>query len=160
MVDIAAIPESEPDLPTLEHGEVIAALIAALRPYVLAHKLGRVFAPQTTYHLSGIPDREPDTSFIRRERLPKDPNVDPDMPPDVAVEVVSRTDTFGTVNLKVKQYLDVGVRMVWLINPDLKTIDVYQPGEPSRRFNIGDSLVGDPVIPGFALPVSELFTWG
>ncbi len=57
------------------------------------------------------------------------------MPPDVAVEVVSRTDTFGAVNLKVKQYLDAGVRMVWLINPDLRTVDVYQPGEPSRRFN-------------------------
>ena len=158
MVDVAAIPESERAMPSLEHGEVIAALIAALRPYVLSHILGRVFAPQTTYHLPGIPDREPDASFIRRDRLPKDPNVDPDMPPDLAVEVVSRTDTFGTVNLKVKQYLDVGVRMVWLINPDLRTVDVYQPGAPSQRFNAGDTLVGDPVIPGFALPVSDLFT--
>ncbi len=159
MVEIAAIPEGERAMPTLEHGEVIAALIAALRPYVLSQGLGRVFAPQTTYHLPGIPDRDPDASFIRRDRLPKNPNVDPDMPPDVAVEVVSRTDTFGTVNLKVTQYLDVGVRMVWLINPDLRTVDVYQPGEPSRRFNAGDTLVGDPVIPGFTLPVSELFTW-
>lgn len=160
MTDIATAPESERAMPTLEHGEVIAALIAALRPYVLSHKLGRVFAPQTTYHLPGIPDRELDVSFIRRDRLPKDPNVDPDMPPDVAVEVVSRTDTFRIVNLKVKQYLDVGVRMIWLINPDLKTVDAYQPDEPSRRFNINDTLTGDPVIPGFALPVSELFTWG
>ena len=93
MSDVAAIPESERDMPTLEHGEVIAALIAALRPYVLSRKLGRVFAPQTTYHLPGIPDREPDASFIRRERLPKDPNIDSDLPPDVAVEVVSRTAT-------------------------------------------------------------------
>jgi len=159
MADVAAIPEGERTMPTLEHGDVIAALIAALRPYVLSHTLGRVFAPQTTYHLPGIPDREPDASFIHRDRLPKDPNVDPDMPPDVAVEVVSRTDTFGTVNLKVKQHLDVGVRMVWVINPDLQTVDVYQPGAPSRRFNVGDTLVGDPVIPGFALPVSDLFTW-
>jgi len=157
MVEIAAVSEGEPA--TLEHGEVIAALIAALRPYVLSQGLGRVFAPQTTYHLPGIPDRDPDASFIRRDRLPKNPNVDPDLPPDLAVEVVSRTDTFGTVNLKVTQYLDVGVRMVWLINPDLRTVDVYQPGEPSQRFNAGDTLVGDPVIPGFALPVSELFTW-
>ncbi len=159
MAEIVAVSEGEPSMPTLEHGEVIAALIAALRPYVLSQGLGRVFAPQTTYHLPGIPARDPDASFIRRERLPKDPNVDPDMPPDVAVEVVSRTDTFGAVNLKVTQYLDVGVRMVWLINPDLRTVDVYQPGEPSRRFNAGDTLAGDPVIPGFALPVSELFTW-
>ncbi len=159
MVEVAAVPDGERAVLTLEHGEVIAALIAALRPYILSQRLGRVFAPQTTYHLPGIPDRDPDASFIRRDRLPKDPNVDPDMPPDVAVEVVSRTDTFGTVNLKVTQYLDVGVRMVWLINPDLRTVDVYQPGEPSQRFNAGDTLVGDPVIPGFALPVSELFTW-
>ncbi len=155
MVEIAAASDGERALPTLEHGDVIAALIAALRPYVLSQGLGRVFAPQTTYHLPGIPDRDPDASFIRRDRLPKNPNVDPDL----AVEVVSRTDTFGTVNLKVTQYLDVGVRMVWLINPDLRTVDVYQPGEPSQRFNAGDTLVGDPVIPGFALPVSELFTW-
>src|SRR5437764_15495246 len=135
MIEATTVPEGERAMPTLAHGEVIAAVIAALRPYALSHKLGRVFAPQTTYHLSGLPDREPDTSFIRRERLPKDPNVDPDIPPDLAVEVISRTDTFGAVNLKVKQYLDAGVRMVWLINPDLKTVDVYQPGAPSRRFN-------------------------
>lgn len=159
MVDIAAIPESERGVPTLEHGDVIAALIAAVRPYVLAHRLGRVFAPQTTYHLPGMPDREPAMTFIRRDRLPKDPNVDPDMPPDLAVEVVSRTDTFGIVSTKVKQYLDAGVRMVWLINPDLRTVDVYQPGEPSQRCNERDMLEGDSVIPGFALPVSELFTW-
>ena len=75
------------------------------------------------------------------------------------MEVVPRTDTFGTVNLKVKQYLDVGMRMVWLINPDLRTVDVYQRDEPSRRFNVGDTLIGDPAIPGFTLPIAELFTW-
>ncbi len=159
MVDAVASVESERDMPTLAHGDVIAALIAALRPYVLKHGLGRVFAPQTTYHLPGMPDREPDASFIRRERLPRNLNVDADMPPDLAIEVVSRTDTFGSVNLKVTQYLTVGVRMVWLINPDLQTVDLYQPDQPSRRYNVGDTLVGDPVIPGFALPVADLFAW-
>ncbi len=48
----------------MEHGEVIAAVIAAPRPYVVSRTLGRVFAPQTTYHLPGLPDREPDVSLI------------------------------------------------------------------------------------------------
>ncbi len=69
MVDTAAILEGERDMPTLEHGDVIAALIAALRPYVLAHRLGRVFAPQTTYHLFGIPDREVDNQTAGRHTL-------------------------------------------------------------------------------------------
>ncbi len=152
-------PETAEGMPTYRHGDIIAAIIAEMRPYALSRGLGRVFAPQTTYHLSGLPDREPDVTFVRQDRLPVDPNVDPDIPPDLAVEVVSRTDTFGAASTKVRQYLGAGVRMVWMINPDLRTVDIYQPGVPRIALNEGDLLIGDPVAPGFAMPVAALFDW-
>lgn len=98
-------------------------------------------------------------SFVRQDRLPADPNVDPDIPPDLAVEVVSRSDTFGAVSTKVRQYLDAGVRVVWMINPDLRTVDIYQPGIPRIALNEGDLLTGDPVVLGFSMSVAALFAW-
>ncbi len=151
--------ETVEQMPTYRHGDIIAAIIAAMRPYALSHRLGRVFAPQTTYHIAGLPDREPDVTFVRQDRLPADPNVDPDIPPDLAGEVVSRSDTFGAVSINVRQYLDAGVRMVWMINPDLRTVDVYQPSVPRLALNEGDLLAADPVIPGFSMPVAALFDW-
>jgi len=155
----AQTPETAEQMPTYRHGDIIAAIIAAMRPYALSHRLGRVFAPQTTYHIAGLPDREPDVTFVRQDRLPADPNVDPDIPPDLAVEVVSRSDTFGAVSINVRQYLDVGVRMAWTVNPDLRAVDVYQPGVPRIGLNEGDLLTGDPVVSGFAMPVAGPFDW-
>ncbi len=145
-------------MPTYAHGAVITTLGAALHDFDPAHRIGRSFGPQTTYPMVGDPPaREPDLTWVRAERLPADLNVDPDAPPDLAVEVISRTDTHTGTDARVAQYLASGVRLVWVVDPWLRTVLIYRPGVHSAVLEVPDVLLGAPVIPGFAVPVAALF---
>lgn len=147
-----------PPMPSYAHGELIIALGAALYPYVRAHKLGHVFAAQTTYRIVGLPDRLPDLTFVSADKTPSTFHQEGDVAPDLAVEIVSATDTFGTVSVKVQEYLDHGVRLVWVINPWLHTIDAYEATR-QRLFTLNDTLDAEPVVPGFTVAVRDLFDW-
>lgn len=147
-----------PPMPSYAHGEIIIALGAALYPYVRAHKLGHVFAAQTTYRIDGMPDRLPDLTFVSSDRTPATFHQEGDVAPDLVVEIVSATDTYGTVSAKVQEYLDHGVRLVWVLNPWLHTIDAYEATR-QRLFTLNDTLDAEPVIPGFTCPMRDLFDW-
>jgi Uma2 family endonuclease len=147
-----------PPMPSYAHGEIIIALGAALYPHVRAHRLGHVYAAQTTYHIDGMPDRLPDLTFVAADKTPATFHRDGEVAPDLVVEIVSATDTYGTVSAKVQEYLDHGVRLVWVINPWLHTIDAYEAAR-QRLFALGDVLDAEPVIPGFTLPIRDLFDW-
>lgn len=146
-------------MPTYAHGAVILNIGVALTRHDPDHKLGRAFGPQTTYPMAGDPPtREPDLTWVRAERIPTDLNVDPDAPPDLAVDVISRTDTHTGTDARIKQYLASGVRVVWIIDPWMRTVTVYDPDGAIQAITERETLMGDPVIPGFAIPVGELFT--
>ena len=147
-----------PLMPSYAHGEIIIALGALLYPYVRSRKLGHVFAAQTTYHIGGMPDRLPDLTFVSSDKLPASFHQDGDIAPDLVVEIVSATDTFGIISAKVQEYLGHGVRLVWVINPWLHTVDAYEPTR-QRLFTLADVLDAEPVIPGFACPLRDLFDW-
>ncbi len=147
-----------PPMPSYAHGELIIALGAALYPYVRARKLGHVYAAQTTYRIDGMPDRLPDLTFVASDKTPHSFHQDGDVAPDLVVEIVSATDTFGTISTKVREYLDNGVRLVWVLNPWLHTIDAYEPTR-QRLFTLNDTLDAEPVIPGFAIPMRDVFDW-
>ncbi len=103
--------------------------------------------------------RKPDASFIRAGRLPGDeiPEGYITVVPDLAVEVISPTDTYRDVEAKVAEYLDAGVPLVWLINPDNRSVRVFRAGQPVVQLRADDELTGDDVLPGFRCPVAELF---
>ena len=82
---------------------------------------------------------------------------DADFAPDLAAEVVSGSDTFGDIDAKVRQYLDSGVRLVWLIDPLMRTVTAHTPVDHPRLFSDTDDLVGDPVLPGLRIPVRRIF---
>jgi len=82
----------------------------------------------------------------------------PELEKMITEEIVSATDTYGTVSAKVQEYLDHGVRLVWVINPWLHTIDAYEAAR-QRLFALNDVLDAEPVIPGFTLPMRDLFDW-
>lgn len=143
------------------HGEVGALVIGALVSYVYAHDLGRVFTAQTTFKVSGAPpNRQPDAAFVSAERMPE--IVDEDVPyaPDLAVEVISRTDDWSELVNKAENYLKNGVRMVWIIDPYGKGAFIHRPGRPVRLLNLTDELDGEEVLPGFKMPVKALFPKG
>jgi len=98
------IPQIEDDtMPTLRHGVIIMRLGTYLTEFVTAHGLGIVCAPQTTFKVVGSPPtREPDLAVVTRSHVPVDLDAEADFAPDLAVEVVSRSDTFGSVAIKVQ----------------------------------------------------------
>ena len=136
---------------------------ARLREFAKRRKGSWAFSEGAGYRC--FPDefdkvRRPDASFIESGRLPD--NRLPDghilIPPDLAVEVISPNDIYYRVEQKVREYLDAGVRMVWLVNPDDRTVRVFSKGEHiSVQLGPDDELTGGEVMPGFSCRVGELF---
>ena len=77
--------------------------------------------------------------------------------PDLVLEVRSKNDTQPEIDAKVKDYLKAGVRVVWVADPKKQTVTAYRRGRKSRVFAIGDTLTVEDVIPGFQMPVADVF---
>ncbi len=142
------------------HGEIEAIVTIHLGNYVYENKLGRVFGSQTTFELPPVGrERQPDVAFVKLERLPV--NVEGNVPlaPDLAVEVNSPTDDWSAVEKKVLDYLQGGVRLVWVISAVSQAVFIYHPASRliPKVVGMGDELDGEEVIPGFKLKVSQLF---
>jgi Uma2 family endonuclease len=80
-----------------------------------------------------------------------------DVVPDLAVEVLSRGNRPGEMKRKLRDYFLAGIAVVWFINPRTRTAEVYTSPEKRKRLGEGDSLEGGDLIPGFTLPLTELF---
>ncbi len=103
--------------------------------------------------------RKPDVSFIRRERMPQGPGPDGyiTIAPDLAAEVLSPNDLAYEVEIKVVEYLGAGVRLVWVINPEMRTVHIHRGDGSVGWLREDDELSGEDVLPGFRVRVSSLF---
>lgn len=103
--------------------------------------------------------RMPDVSFISADKVAKFPSRGwLDVAPDLAVEVVSPTDSASTVQLKAHDYIRAGVPLVWVVFPESRTVEVRRAGTSTIEvLGEGDTLSGGDVLPGFSAPVSEIF---
>ncbi|MCS7300721.1 MAG: Uma2 family endonuclease [Fimbriimonadales bacterium] len=102
--------------------------------------------------------RAPDVAFIRYERLPNPlPQGYAEFVPDLAIEVVSPHDAYMEVQDKVHELLSAGVEVVWVIDPQNRKVEVHQKGASVQVLSAGDTLTCETILPGFSLPVSEIF---
>jgi Uma2 family endonuclease len=101
--------------------------------------------------------RKPDVTFTRKERLPDPPSGNCRISPDIAVEVVSPNDLYSKLTLKVEEYLRAAVKLVWVVDPDSKTILVYRCDNTVSKLSVNDELSGEDALPGFHVPVAEIF---
>ena len=136
------------------------ALIEAIRSFVRQHNLGLVTAPDGMMRLAAGLVRIPDVAFIAWDRLPE--RRVPTAPisalaPDLAVEVLSAGNTSREMARKCREYFATGVRLVWLVDPESRTVAVYTTPETPTVLSEDDSLQGEDVIPGFGLSIRELF---
>jgi Uma2 family endonuclease len=137
-----------------------AFLIEVLGPFVRARKLGILLAPDGSLEiLSGLV-RLPDLAFISWDRLPE--GVLPKEPiwsvvPDLAVEILSQSNTRREMERKREEYFQAGVRLVWEIDPRTRTAKVYTELDQCQEFGSSDTISGEPVLPGFSLSLSHLF---
>ncbi len=134
----------------------------SLGQHVTAHKLGEVYAAETGFKLASNPDhvRAPDAAFVGRERVAAVGDAEGFWPgaPDLAVEVVSPSDTFADVEEKVFDWLDAGTRAVVVVNPKKRSVTLYRSVSEVRILGETESLSVEDVVPGWSLPVRDLFT--
>ena len=144
-----------------EHGEIGFELAGQLRDYLKHNKIGTGYGADTGFILARDPDvvRSPDVAFVRTDRLPpKDQRrAFLELAPDLAVEIVSPSDSSSDVNDKVMQYLKLGVKLVWLVYPSTKSVNVYNPDRTVRILSEEDELDGGEVLPGFRLRIADIF---
>jgi len=143
------------------HGNMSFEIGYNLHAFTGPRRLGRVFGGDTRFILRRDPDLVliPDIAFVRAARIPAEgvwERIIP-IPPDFALEIASITDTAAAVRRKAALYLDHGVRLVWIVWPSQRSVSVLQLGQPEMMLHEGDELDGADVIPGFRLPVAEIF---
>lgn len=146
--------------PGEEHGGVALTIGARLHTFVRERRLGRVFG-ESGYVLASRPDtvRAPDASFLSAERLASAPRRGPYRigAPDLAVEVLSPSNTKWEIAAKVEEYLATGSRAVWVVDPPRETVTIHRPGREPETLGTGETLDGGDYLPGFRLPVAEIF---
>ncbi len=142
------------------HGRVAMRAARHLANYVDERDLGCVYAAETGFKLESDPDtvRAPDVAFIVKERLPEEePKGYPAYAPDLVVEVLGSDDRPGEVLAKVGEWLNAGVRLVWVVDPGKRVGRVYRADGSESLLESGDSLSGEDVVPGFAVPLEDLW---
>ena len=144
-----------------EHGKIVLNLGSALHSFVTPQGLGTLVASDSGVWLERDPDtvREPDIAFTSAEKIPVDARITgyAESAPDLVVEVASPSDSRREVHDKAHMWLNHGVRLVWVVQPETRTVDVYRPDEPVATLGDQDSLDGLDVLPGFSCEVSAVF---
>jgi Uma2 family endonuclease len=143
-----------------EHGAIQFELARRLGNYIVEHQLGRGYGAETGFLLARDPDTvlAPDITFVRADRLPAErqgPYLA--LAPDLVVEIVSPSDRLSRVNDKMLTYLDAGVRLVWIVDPQRQIVTTYAADGTVRVLRDADELDGGDVLPGFRLPVADIF---
>jgi len=143
----------------LSHGAVTRRIGALLGAFVDAHKLGEVLGAETGFWLGEHTLRGADCAFISAEKMRsvQDPDKFAPFAPDLAVEVVSPTDNAPDIRDKVDLYRTAGTRLVWVVYPSLRKVDVYVPGGTSHQVSEDGVLDGGDVLPGLQINVADLF---
>ena len=139
-------------------GGVAARIIIEVGVYVKANKLGRLYTPDTTFSM-GDNQRMPDVSFVAAKRIPKkgEPLGKWNLAPDLAVEVVSPSDSVKKVRGRLTEFFAADVREVWIVEPEIGLLTVYhEPLKPTSILTKGDNLTSQ-VLPGFSLQLTEIF---
>ena len=144
-----------------KHGRVAARFGARLFVHVEAFDLGEVSAAETGFRLSSNPDTvlAPDAAFISKSRAEQDAVEDGfwEIAPDLAVEVMSPGDTIAVAETKALRWLDAGSLAVVVAAPRRRRVRVYRPAADVVTLTENDILEIDDVVPGWRLPLRELF---
>ena len=141
-------------------GYLAVAISSHLFMFVKQHDLGLVGGADNPYRMLAANVRYPDVSFVPWTALPED-----EMPeeaiwnvvPALAVEVLSPSNTAAEIDRKIAELFELGTRLIWVIDPPTESAAVYTRGKKPKRVGPGDVLDGGKVLPGFRLPLSDLF---
>lgn len=142
------------------HGKATMRVSVPLGSYVYQNELGEVYAADTGYRLAPDHVLAPDLSFISRGRLEAIGEGLGYWPaaPDLVVEVISPSDHLTRVTEKVRDWLEAGTRMVVVVNSRQRNVTVHLPDQEPTTLSEEDTLDGDNVVPGWQMPVRDIFS--
>jgi Uma2 family endonuclease len=122
-------------------------------------QLGQVFSSSTIFQLPSDAKRSPDVAWVAQARwlslTPEQREKFPPIAPDFVIELRSKTDDLATLQAKMREYLDNGVRLGWLLNPQDQQVEIYQAGSAAKTLGLPAQLSGEDVLPGFVLNLSQ-----
>ena len=152
------------ELPPMGAFEVSVAgvLFFFLKGYGRAERVGRA-EMEMLFLLEATPKLElrPDVAFVRYDRWPRGKRVPQgaawQIVPNLAVEVISPSNTWNEILGKIADYFRTGVQLVWVVSPATEQVYAYTAPNANRILNRADTLDGGDVLPGFKLPLRELF---
>ena len=148
--------------PTGEHGEITGWLYMKIASYVYENDLGRAVVGDTGFVLARNPGgratvRGLDIAFISKAKAPKPlPRGWVEIPPDLAVEVISPGNSAGDIHKKVRELLRAGASLIWLVYAETRTVAVHTAAG-AVTYEESDTLSGGDVLPGFELRVGDIF---
>lgn len=146
--------------PGFQHGEVQVNSSFLLKTYARAFNAGRVVT-ETGVITQENPDtvRGPDVSFYSMDKIPKDqqPKGYLLIPPDLILEILSPGNRSKEIRRKIEEYFARGVRMVWVIDPEERTVMVYRSVDEARLLHESATLTAEDLLPGFSCKVAEFF---
>jgi Uma2 family endonuclease len=145
-----------------EEARLATALAHLIGDYLVRHPLGIVFGADGPVRVDSRVIRMPDVSFISWDRLPEDEDHFPEGPvmelaPDLAVEVISRGNRPGEMAVKLREYFERGVGLVWYVYFKDRYAKAFTDPKQSTRIDWTDSLDGGDVLPGFKIRLQELY---
>jgi Uma2 family endonuclease len=143
-----------------EESAIAVNICSVVWGFVRKRKLGIVTGEAGMVKLSGRRVRIPDVAFVSKARLPdgKMPTQRiPELAPDLAVGIISDSNTAKEMAIKLKEYFSAGTRLVWYVDHRTRTVEVYESASESKRLTEQDMLGGGAVLPGFSIKVAELF---
>ncbi len=167
--DVLAVHASEKRLCELVEGVLVekprgydesrlaAELIYALVDFLRRHNLGTAAGADGMMRLLKGLVRIPDVSFVSWEHLPKSYGAIPPIAPDLAVEVLSESNTPKEMERKLREYFEAGTQLVWYVDPKSRTVAVYTSPDQLIVLDESQTLDGGNVLPGLEIPLRELF---
>ncbi len=121
-------------------------------------QLGKVFSSSTIFRLPNGGDRSPDVAWVKSDRWEsltlEEQEKFPPLCPDFVIELRSRTDSLNQLQEKMQEYLNSGLQLGWLINPQSQQVEIYRPNQAVEIVQLPATLSGERVLPGFILDVS------
>lgn len=144
-----------------QHGRIAAQIGSYLGAFVATNGLGETYAAGTGFIIDTVPDtvRASDVSFVSRERAEATAEERGFFPgaPDLAVEVISPNDRYSEIKEKMSDWLRAGTQMVVVIDPHQRTATVYRAPDDICMLTEGDVLDGGTVVPGWRMPLADVF---
>lgn len=124
-------------------------------------KLGKVFDSSTCFRLPNGASRSPDVAWIQQQRWnslsPEEQEQFPPIAPDFVLELMSPSDNLEDARAKMREYLNSGVRLGWLLNRKIRQVEIYRSGSEVEVLDSPGSVSGEEVLPGFVLNLNSIW---